>query len=242
MTQTGTLTRSGLLAEARELIAQLPKAARTVGLLMPNGREWSVAQLACVAGGRIAVPLPTFFSSQQLGHIIRDANIDLVLTAEPSSKMLPSDVPQLPVTLQGRQGLPPDFVVGFGAVIYTSGSTGQPKGVRHESGQIGWSAAALAEAIDATQRDSYLSVLPLSLLLETICAIFIPALVGGRTHFETVLAECIGRTPPTGIAEAFARHRPTTGVLVPELLRLWVAELSRAPIWIDLTSKRERPG
>ena len=114
------------------------------------------------------------------------------------------------------------------AIIYTSGSTGQPKGVRHESGQLAWSAAALAAAISATEDDSYLSALPLSLLLESICAIFIPALVGGRSHFDTALAETVGRGAPTGVAAAFSRHRPTTGVVVPELLRLWVAELLAA--------------
>jgi long-subunit acyl-CoA synthetase (AMP-forming) len=44
----------------------------------------------------------------------------------------------------------PDAVDGFGQIIYTSGSTGQPKGVRHESGQIAWSAAALGSATGAS--------------------------------------------------------------------------------------------
>jgi len=75
-----------------------------------------------------------------------------------------------------------DPVDGFGQIIYTSGSTGQPKGVRHESGQIAWSAAALAAATGATAEDTYLSVLPLPLLLETICSIFIPAMLGAYVH------------------------------------------------------------
>lgn len=227
------LTRSGLLSEAARLAARLPKTARTIGLLMPNGCDHAVAQLACVAAGRIAVPLPTFFSTQQLEHIARDAGIDLVLTGGARADPLPAGLPQMPVASNGAEGGIPAFEPGFGAIIYTSGSTGQPKGVRHESGQIGWSAAALAQAIDASEADSYLSLLPLSLLLESICAIFVPALVGGRVHFDTAVAEAVGRATPSGIAESFAHHRPTTCVLVPELLRLWVAELAavgrRAP-------------
>ncbi|WP_315807258.1 MULTISPECIES: AMP-binding protein [unclassified Bradyrhizobium] len=227
------LTRSNLLSEAARLAARLPKAARTVGLLMPNSCDQAIAQLACVAAGRITVPLPTFFSPQQLEHIVRDAGIDLVLTGATDTDALPAGLPRMQATSNGAAAAIPAFEPGFGAIIYTSGSTGQPKGVRHESGQIGWSAAALARAIDATESDSYLSLLPLSLLLETICAIFVPALVGGRVHFDTAVAEAIGRGAPSGIAESFAQHRPTTGVLVPELLRLWVAELAalrrRAP-------------
>ncbi|MBV5266043.1 AMP-binding protein [Pinisolibacter sp. B13] len=221
----GTLTRAGLLGEAARLSTRLPKAARTIGLLLPNGREWAVAQLACVASGRIAVPLPTFFSVEQIRHIVRDAAVDLVLTTEACRTSTPPGLPVLSVALTSENGTVPGFHPGFGTLIYTSGSTGRPKGVRHESGQIGWSTAALAEASAATEDDSYLSVLPLSLLLESICAIFVPSLVGGRCHFDTALAEAVGRAAPTGLAAAFARHRPTTGVLVPELLRLWVAEL-----------------
>ena len=221
----GALTRSDLLGEAARLSAELPKTARTIGLLLPNGREWAVAQIACVASGRVAVPLPTFFSAQQLNHIVRDADVHLVLTTEACRSSIPAGLPFLSVALTGESRAIPDWRPGFGAIIYTSGSTGQPKGVRHESGQVAWSAAALAAAIGATEDDSYLSALPLSLLLESICAIFIPALVGGRSHFDTALAETVGRGAPAGIAAAFGRHRPTTGVLVPELLRLWVAEL-----------------
>jgi len=126
-----------------------------------------------------------------------------------------------------------DPVDGFGQIIYTSGSTGQPKGVRHGSGQIAWSAAALMGATGATAEDTYLSVLPLPLLLETICAIFIPAMLGAYVHFDTALAEQVGRGDAKGISRAFELKQPTTSVVVPQLLKQWVGELqavgSRAP-------------
>ncbi len=220
----GTLTRGGLLAEAGRLAALFPASARVVGLTLPNGREWAVAAFACLASGRIAVPLPPFFSPTQLAHVICDAGIDLVLTPA-ETPPLPG-LPCLPVQLGDGEGPWPSYREGFGAIIYTSGSTGRPKGVRHESGQLGWSAAALARAIGATAADSYLSVLPLPLLLEALCAVLVPALVGGRTHFDTALSNAVGRGQPSSLAAAYARHRPTVGVLVPELLRLWVGELA----------------
>lgn len=228
--ERGTLTRSCLLANAARLAASLPDGARVVGLLLPNGREWAVAQLACVAAGRIAVPLPPFFSPQQLDHVIHDAGIELVLTTGDGA---PAGLPARTVAITGDEGDEPVFREGSGAVIYTSGSSGRPKGVRHESGQLGWEAAALATAIGAREADSYLSVLPLSLLLENLCAVFVPALVGGRTHFDTALSDRVARGAPRGIAAAFAAHRPTTSVVVPELLRVWAGELlatgARAP-------------
>ncbi len=224
----GAITRAGLLADAARLVAALPPTARVVGLLLPNGRAYAVAQMALVAAGRIAVPLPGFFSPAQIAHVVRDAGIELILVAPGGEKAVPEGIARQAVTVTGTPGAQPAFREGYGTLIYTSGSTGAPKGVRHESGQVGWSAAALADAIGAREDDTYLSVLPLSLLLESICALFIPSLVGGSVHFETAVSERIGSGTVSGIAATFARHRPTTGVLVPELLRLWVAELAAA--------------
>jgi long-subunit acyl-CoA synthetase (AMP-forming) len=227
----GQLSRRALFARVVALAADLKAKPRTVGIYAPNGVAWVIAQLACALAGKIAVPLPTFFSPAQLGHVVRDASVELILAAEQAAALavqsgVPTnviDIHRLGAAVPGA-GLP-DVIDGFGQIIYTSGSTGQPKGVRHQSGQIAWSAAALGSATGARATDSYLSVLPLPLLLETICSIFIPASLGAYVHFDVGLAERIGRGDATGIAKAFETHRPTMSVLVPQLLKHWVAEL-----------------
>jgi long-subunit acyl-CoA synthetase (AMP-forming) len=222
----GQLSRHELLARVTSLAAALKGQSRTIGIYAPNGLGWVIAQLACAIAGKIVVPLPTFFSPVQLGHVVRDASVELILATEQTAALavqsgMPTnvlDIHRLGVGLS-------DVIDGFGQIIYTSGSTGQPKGVRHESGQITWSAAALGAATAASATDSYLSVLPLPLLLETICSIFIPTSLGAYVHFDTALAERTGCGDATGIAGAFEVHRPTTSVLVPQLLKSWVSEL-----------------
>jgi long-subunit acyl-CoA synthetase (AMP-forming) len=225
----GQLSRRELFARVTSLAAALKGQPRTIGIYAPNGLGWVIAQLACAIAGKIVVPLPTFFSPVQLGHVIRDASVELILASEQTAALavqsgVPTnvlDIHRLGVGLQ-------DAIDGFGQIIYTSGSTGQPKGVRHQSGQIAWSAAALGAATAASATDSYLSVLPLPLLLETVCSIFVPTSLGAYVHFDAGLAERTGRGDATGIAEAFEAHRPTTSVLVPQLLKNWVAELQAA--------------
>jgi long-subunit acyl-CoA synthetase (AMP-forming) len=208
------------------LAADLKGQPGTIGIYAPNGIGWAVAQLACAFAGKIVVPLPTFFSPAQLRHVVRDASVDLILASEQTSApALQSGVPTHVIDIHRVGAGLPDVVDGFGQIIYTSGSTDQPKGVRHQSGQIAWSAAALGSATGAAATDSYLSVLPLPLLLETICSIFIPTLLGAYVHFDAGLAEQVGRGDATGIAKAFETHRPTMSVLVPQLLKHWVAEL-----------------
>jgi long-subunit acyl-CoA synthetase (AMP-forming) len=153
----------------------------------------------------------------------------LILTTDQTLPLtLQSGVPTSPISDHDAAAGLSDPVDGFGQIIYTSGSTGQPKGVRHESGQIAWSAAALAAATGATAEDTYLSVLPLPLLLETICSIFIPAMLGAYVHFDTALAEQVGRGDAKGISRAFDLQQPTTSVVVPQLLKQWVGELQAA--------------
>ena len=224
--QHGQLSRRELLATVTGLAADLESQPRTVGIYAPNGLAWVIAQLACALAGKIVVPLPAFFSSAQLGHVVRDASVELILASEQTTALaLQSGVPTHVIDIHRVGAGLPDVIDGFGQIIYTSGSTGQPKGVRLESGQIAWSAAALGSATGAAATDSYLSVLPLPLLLETICSIFIPTLLGAYVHFDTGLAEQVGRGDPTGIAKAFETHRPTMSVLVPQLLKHWAAEL-----------------
>ena len=83
------------------------------------------------------------------------------------------------------------------------------------------------------RNDLNLSVLPLALLLETITAICVPVLVGARTHFASAVAEKRRRWPPGRSARRLRAARPTTAVLVPQLLSVWVAQLEagnkRAP-------------
>jgi len=91
----------------------------------------------------------------------------------------------------------------------------------------------LAASSNASESDCYLSILPLPLLLEAICAIFIPLLVGGRTHFVDQVAKTFGGGRTPSIAALFEAAQPTSSVLVPHLLGAWVDELSatggRAP-------------
>jgi long-subunit acyl-CoA synthetase (AMP-forming) len=230
----GIIHRGELLAKVIGLAADLGPQAGPIGILAPNGIDWVIAQLGCALAGKIVVPLPTFFSSAQLGHIVRTASVGLILTtneAKPLTQQsgVATRLVGDHVALTDRR----DPVDGFGQIIYTSGSTGQPKGVRHESGQIAWSAAALANATGAAAEDTYLSVLPLPLLLETICSIFIPAMLGAYVHFDTALAEQVGLGDAKGISRAFELKQPTTSVVVPQLLKQWVGELqavgSRAP-------------
>ena len=66
------------------------------------------------------------------------------------------------------------------------------------------------------------------MLLELICGVMIPVLVGGTVHYDAGIASSVIGAAPCNIAAAFERERPTTSVLVPQLLALYTAQLAAA--------------
>ena len=227
------LTGNEFVTRVAGLSTVLRKLPQRIGLLGGNGTEWAVAQLAAWIAGKTVVPLPSFFSRLQLEHVMRDAGIDqVVATREAIDLATTLGVGITPASAQSDESFP-EPQEGAGVIVYTSGTTGRPKGVCLGLQQIDWQARALAEAIKATPGDSYLSVLPLALLLEIITAICVPVLVGARTQFASGVAEAVGSGRVPDLLAAFERWRPSTAVLVPQLLSSWIGELEasgkRAP-------------
>ena len=221
----GPVSRIEFLKRIAGLAQALPPGRRVVGLLAPNGVDWAAAQFAAAFAGKTVVPLPTYFSQGQIAHIVRDASVDFIWFSQGLSPSLANrGIDAAPLAPTGESpGI--ECVDGFQQIIYTSGTTGQPKGVRHGAPQIAWVSQALAACTHASEQDLYLSVLPLPTLLETICAVFIPALVGGQVRFAPSASDAVGRGLAPPLADLFESVRPTASVLVPQLLKAYVAQL-----------------
>jgi len=216
-------TLAGLAGGVAARAAHLPER---VGLLAPNGIAWLAADLGLVAAGRTVVPLPGFFTDLQLRHIAADAGLSAVLTAtETTARAIGLGLRVEPI--EGASApLRPEPCVRGGRVVYTSGSTAAPKGVRFGQAQIDAVCAGLLQALKLDGRDRTLSLLPFSLLLEAIAALYLPILAGGRS---TIGDDLLGLPPATAAARLVAateQARPTALVLVPELLRLWLGALA----------------
>ncbi len=220
-------------AALSDRLVRLPTAPQVIGLLGGQHVDWIAAQLAIWHAGRTAVPLPSFFRAPQLAHILRDAGVaHLVVT--PDTVPVARDL-GIPFTIAGpaEASFSVPGPTEARQIVYTSGSTGRPKGVVLSTRQILWSARALAAAIDAHAGDSYLSVLPIALLLETTCAILVPILTGAAVRLEPALAAAFDGADGTALAAAIADRRPSCLVLVPQLLARWLEALeesnARAP-------------
>jgi long-subunit acyl-CoA synthetase (AMP-forming) len=199
-------------------------AAERVAVMMDNGVPWAVVDLTIAACGAVAIPVPTFFSDEQIGHLLTDAVPDLLITDRPEYGIPLSRVSRHETiviahtelhlyTLQPayRRTLPSDT----GKITYTSGTTQQPKGVCVTRAAMDEVTEALVSAAAARADDRSLTVLPLSTLLANISGIYVPIVAQcGFTDSSTV--------EPEAFMDALCRFAPTATILVPQLLKLAV--------------------
>ncbi len=205
----------------------------TVGLMAENSVAWAIADFGLSVAGRTLVPLPPGFSDLQLGHIVQDAGVAMVLADSVNAVRAATfgvPVRSLEAMCARAGAIDPDTMPtasdGVNRIIYTSGTTGRPKGVRLGAAQVDFMARALADAVAAIPSDRYMSVLPLAMLLEQFGAIHVPALVGGESCLAPDVASAVGRGLSGDIAGAARTLRPTFTVIVPALLRVWMAGLA----------------
>ncbi len=221
---------------------------RVVGIAMDNSPLWALIDLAAIEAGIVCVPLPGFFSPAQLIHVIRDSGVDLILTdrADDFCAILQGAGFGILGRREGDrfgrkhselrvENRPAELPAGTAKVTYTSGTTGNPKGVCLSMESIEQVARSLLDASRADSQDRYLSVLPLSTLLENIGGIYVPLLAGACCNLPSlsrVGLEGAAKLDPLKMGKALADFRATCAILTPQLLQAICALVGKGHVFL----------
>ncbi len=233
------LSYTELLDSVHFMVNQLRQRGITrLGLLMDNHPAWVVVDLACQQAGITLIPLPGFFSSQQIQHAIADGGLDHLLLDQHSCEQFAESMHEftpLPeisgVTLYLAELTPQRSVLeGVAKVTYTSGTTGTPKGVCLGKAEMERVSRALCQQLAVNHEDRHLCLLPLAVLLENIGGVYVPLLSGGEVIVPS-LNEC-GMRGAAGLDvmamyQVILRYQPTSLILLPQMLQALV-ELGEA--------------
>ncbi len=106
---------------------------RLLGLHCNNNIDWILADLAAIQLGIPVIPIPGFFSEDQINHLITDSGLDAILSdrghSYPNEKNKIAHLSNAGLNLHRLQSSKPAQRYSYSKVTYTSGSTGNPKGV-----------------------------------------------------------------------------------------------------------------
>jgi long-chain acyl-CoA synthetase len=203
--------------------------AQRILLDATNGVPWAIADLAAMATTRTLTPLPGFFSSDQVNHVVHETAADLVLADSHRAQRWASDEAWEALPMAGdllafrrrRPVSPAAFFSGFaGKVTFTSGSTGRPKGVALTYDTIARTSTAIVSALAPLSPQEHLCVLPLATLLENVAGLYAPLINGSAVHLpseeQTGLSGASLDVPR--LCALLGSSRADTMILVPQLL------------------------
>jgi long-chain acyl-CoA synthetase len=198
--------------------------AQRVAYCLENGADWVSLDLALLRSDRVAVPIPDFFSEQQIRHVLRATGADTLITnraCQTADGWVEATMTSAWRLLRCTAGGRPDLHSGTAKVTFTSGSTGTPKGVCLSAEHVLGTAAAIRTALGDADIHHHLCILPLSLLLENVAGVY--ANLGNGNRIGVPYLVDIGISGSSGLdvarfVTAQTDWRPQSIILVPQLL------------------------
>ena len=231
-TKEGGYTYNSLKAKSDSLSKKLTQygigAGDKVAILSQSMPNWSAAFFSIVPFGRIAIPILPDSSENEVTNILEHSESKVIfvsqklagkLSQECRDKMtLVIDIDTFEVlhaddeqfTCDGKTSVPtPDDIA---TIIYTSGTTGSAKGVVLSHRNLASNVITCYHSCKRTEKDRWLSVLPMAHTLEITLSMLYPMYCGATVYYLP--------KPPVAslLMKALKMVKPTTMLTVPLII------------------------
>ena len=207
-----------------------------VAILSQNMPNWPVAYFAAVAFGRIAVPMLTELTPNEVGNIITHSEAKAAFVSKRLYDKIPAEVlaqlrivfytDDLSIARVGEEAYTCNGTISaptpddLACIIYTSGTSGAAKGVMLSHRNFVTNILEAWKAQHVYKKDVFLSILPLAHTYEMSIGMLYAFSHGAATYY-------LNRPPtPSVLIPSFSKIRPTVMLSVP----LVIEKIYRASI------------
>ena len=231
-TKEGGYTYSSFQAACDSLSKKLTQygigAGDKVAILAQSMPNWSVAFFATTAFGRISIPILPDSSENEVSNILQHSESKVIFVSKrlagklndewrkkltlvielDTMEVLHADDEKF--TCDGKTSVPtPDDIA---TIIYTSGTTGSAKGVVLSHRNLASNVITCYHSCKRTEKDRWLSVLPMAHTLEMTLGMLYPMYCGASVYYL--------QKPPVAslLMKALKVVKPTTMLTVPLII------------------------
>jgi len=189
-------------------------AGHIVAIKLPNSIDFVVTLFASWQLGAVVTPVNPVCTEQELTHQLEDAGAHVLVDLDGGGVL----------NLHNRQTNRTLREEGLALLIYTSGSTGRPKGVMLSHANLQAMVCAGATALELSETDRSLLILPLFHVNAVVVSTLIPLCVGG----SVVIAE---KFSPATFFDKVQAHQPTYFSGVPTIFAMLLARPDHDASW-----------
>ncbi|MDN8614294.1 AMP-binding protein [Variovorax ginsengisoli] len=213
------------------------QGTRVFATLLDNSPAWVIADLAATRAGVVHVPLPVFFSPEQISHALGAAGVDTLLALPaiaarwPQAPTSECTIAGQPLSMLRLSAAAPPMPERTAKITFTSGTTGAPKGVCLDAEAMREVARGLVQAMEPLDIRRHLCALPFAVLLENIAGLMAPLLRGATCL--TLPVQKLGLSGSSSFDAArfhavVMAQRPHSIILLPQMLRIWTGYLAQS--------------
>lgn len=224
-------------------LAESVQPSDVVMVMADNSFEWLAADLALQSLGAVVIPIPGFFTQDQIDRITHAYQPTLVL-GDPNCierRMAMTEAFNIPNSdwvlfrigdRSVRDGSAAMIVPGA-KLTFTSGSTGDPKGIVIHADQQWQVARSIASALHELRGGVHLSLLPYPVLLENVAGAYSSLLLDASLVIPSLQeVGLVGSSQfdPDRAVDALLKSMCTTTIVLPHMLSLLLDSLERRTV------------